>query len=77
MQRGKSLKDQGKSRTSKQRYEELLKASQSLKDQGKSRTDDNDADGDAGHWSQSLKDQGKSRTFGMPMFYGASVVAIP
>ena len=51
--------------------------SQSLKDQGKSRTTAFIAQRQQIAASQSLKDQGKSRTFGMPMFYGASVVAIP
>ena len=57
-----SLKDQGKSRTSKI-IEAVQHRSQSLKDQGKSRTKTGTICTQPKE-SQSLKDQGKSRTAG-------------
>ena len=62
MQRGKSLKDQGKSRTRRELSLPPVKVSQSLKDQGKSRTKVNIQNIKHETESQSLKDQGKSRT---------------
>ena len=77
MQSGKSLKDQGKSRTTGT-YAECVRIwlSQSLKDQGKSRTSfaQNFA---LLTGSQSLKDQGKSRTCQGYGRNGHGKVAIP
>ena len=63
MQSGKSLKDQGKSRTiTMDDIEDYFGESQSLKDQGKSRTGVLSVRLSLRLRSQSLKDQGKSRT---------------
>ncbi len=62
MQSGKSLKDQGKSRTTVVWNSGENETSQSLKDQGKSRTFWAGMLAQYGVTSQSLKDQGKSRT---------------